>query len=147
MDEYDETSNIESLLWSAVRGDSANQLSMTADNPQPEAEDLATRQRRIWIGNNAFDSLHPLMEEQQSNEERVALLNAVMPEVTDTSTKESTDTDWPGSVERLQQGNSSTEMSDGYTHLMAILIESDLHDNAAHSDNRICTRALQMGPE
>ena len=80
MDEYDEAEDIESLLRSAVRGDSANTSSATGDEQHPEAEDSATRRRRIRLGDNAFSSLHPLSEEQQSDEERAALLNAAIPE-------------------------------------------------------------------
>ena len=80
MNEYDEAEDIEALLRSAVRGDPSNNTSTIDDEQQPDAEDSATRRRRIRLGDNAFSSLQPLSEESQADEERAALLNAAIPE-------------------------------------------------------------------
>ena len=81
MDEYDETEDIDNLLRSALRGDSANATSVvTTGGSHPESEDSATRRRRIRLGKNAFGELHPLTEEKQSDEERAVLLNSAIPE-------------------------------------------------------------------
>ena len=102
MNEYDEAEDIEALLRSAVRGDPSNNTSSTTDDEhQPDAEDSATRRRRIRLGENALGSLQPLSEESQADEERAALLNAAIPERSDTSTEENTSTDRPRSVETL----------------------------------------------
>ena len=76
MAEYDKTKDIDILLRSALRGDPANatQSSVTTGGSQPESEDSATRRRRIRLGENAFESLHPLTEEQQSDEHGVCVM-------------------------------------------------------------------------
>ena len=78
MAEYDESDDIESLLRSAVRGDSANASDTGAGAPTPAAEDdTAARRRRIRF---EADDLHPLSEEEQADEARAALLNSSIPE-------------------------------------------------------------------
>ena len=82
MEEYGESEDIDLLLRSSLRGDETNatQSSATTSGSHPESDDLETRRRRIRLGDNAFEALYPITEEQQSDEQRAALLNAAIPE-------------------------------------------------------------------
>ena len=146
MGEYDESEDIESLLRSAVRGE--NQSSTTTDSTQPEAEDSATRRRSIRPGDNAFDSLHPLSEEQQSisDEERAALHNAAIPDKSQTPLQKKVQTRTDQDLWKdCDRGISAQRCLTG-TRLLVIFtdLESDLnfHDTAVHSNYRIRSRAL-----
>ena len=86
MAEYDETEDIDLLLRSSLRGDQTNSTpsantAMGGSHMHPESDDSETRRRRTRLGDNSCDELHPLTEEEQSNEQRAALqLNAAIPE-------------------------------------------------------------------
>ena len=80
MDDYHESEDIENLLRSALRGEQANASSTVAGAPADDSEESATRRRRIRLGDNSFDKLHPLSEEEQADEQRAAMLNSAIPE-------------------------------------------------------------------
>ena len=82
MTEYDESDDIADLLRSSL-GEQANNAT-TTPSENPEADDASeSRRRRTRLDFN--DDLKPLTEEQQSDEQRAALLNAAIPEKARTS--------------------------------------------------------------
>ena len=82
MAEYDDSDDIKALLRSSFRGEQANAATplenTTTSGPHPESDDSETRRRRMRLNFN--DELKLLTEEEQSDEQRAALLNAAIPE-------------------------------------------------------------------
>ena len=82
MTDYDESDDIVDLLSSSLR-EQAN-ATQTPPSENPEADETeSSRRRRTRL--DFSDELKPLTEEQQSDEQRAALLNAAIPEKARTS--------------------------------------------------------------
>ena len=85
MSEYDESDDIADLLRSSLReqANATQQDTPSSENPEAPVDSEASRRRRARLDFN--DELKPLTEEQQSDEQRAALLNAAIPEKARTS--------------------------------------------------------------
>ena len=85
MSEYDESDDIADLLRSSLReqANATQQKKPSSENPEAPDDSEAQRRRRTRL--DFSDELKPLTEEQQSDEQRAALLNAAIPEKARTS--------------------------------------------------------------
>ena len=84
MSEYDDSDDIADLLRSSLR-EQANATQDTPPSENPEAPDDSEAQRRRRTRLDFSDEIKLPTDEQQSDEQRAALLNAAIPEKARTS--------------------------------------------------------------
>ena len=136
MSEYDESDDIADLLRSSLREQANATQTPPSENPEADETESSRRRRTRLDFSDELKSL-TTTEEQQSDEQRAALLNAAIPEKARTSLQKKIGTRVDIDLWKdCDRGIAAQRRLTG-THVV-IFTASDLHDHAAHTNHRVC---------